>query len=86
MEFEFDPDKDARNKEKHQLSLADFSGFDADPLVIEDDRRDYGEQRFRAFGLIDGKPHSIAFTVRGNAMRLISFRRAHAKELRRYER
>ena len=86
MEFEFDPDKDARNKEKHQLSLGDFAGFDADPVVVEDDRSDYGEQRFRAFGLIDGKPHSIAFTVRGSAMRLISFRRAHSKELRRYER
>jgi hypothetical protein len=86
MAFEFDEDKDARNKEKHRLSLGDFPGFDTDPVVVEDDRRDYGEQRFRAFGLIDGKPHSIAFTVRGSAMRLISFRRAHAKELRRYER
>lgn len=86
MEFEFDPDKDARNLEKHQLSLGDFTGFDAGPVVVADDRRDYGEERFRAFGLIDGKPHSIAFTVRGGAMRLISFRRAHAKELRHYER
>lgn len=86
MEFEFDPEKDTRNKEKHRLSLGDFAGFDADPVVIADDRRDYGEERFRAFGLIGGKPHSIVFTVRGNAMRLISFRRAHAKELKRYER
>lgn len=54
--------------------------------MVEDDRRDYGEQRFRAFGLIDGRPHSVVFTVRGSAMRLISFRRAHAKEWRRYER
>jgi uncharacterized protein len=86
MEFEFDPEKDARNQAKHGLSLADFSGFDADPVVVADDRRDYGEERFRAFGMVDGKPHSIAFTVRGNAMRLISFRRAHAKELKRYDR
>ena len=85
-EVEFDPEKDAKNEEKHRLSLGDFAGFDSDPVVVEDDRQDYGEPRFRAFGLIDGKPHSIAFTVRGNAMRLISFRRARAKELRRYER
>ena len=86
MELEFDPDKDARNKEKHKLALSEFAGFDEEPVVIADERRDYGEKRFRAFGLIEGQPHSIAFTMRGNAMRLISFRRAHAKELKRYER
>lgn len=88
MEFEFDPEKDARNREKHGLSLGDFSGFDDDfdVVVLTDDRRDYGEERFRVFGMVDGKPHSLAFTVRGTAMRLISFRRAHAKELRRHGR
>lgn len=40
MEFDFDPDKDAKNMKKHQLSLGEFAGFDADPVVVEDDRRD----------------------------------------------
>lgn len=86
MRIEFDPDKDAQNLEKHGLSLSEFEGFDSEPVVVPDDRRDYDEERFRAFGLINGTAHSIAFTMRGKAMRLISFRRAHAKELRRYER
>jgi uncharacterized protein len=44
------------------------------------------ETRFRAFGRIEGKGHAVAFTMRGDEMRLISFRRAHEKEMRRYER
>jgi hypothetical protein len=85
METSFDPAKDAANIAKHGLSLADFTGFDAEPHVVEDDRFDYGEQRFIALGRIDGAPHCIVFTMRETAIRLISFRRAHEKELRRYE-
>lgn len=85
MEIEFDPAKDAANIAKHGVSLADFAGFDAAPVVIVDDRFDYGEERFVAFGRIDGRGHSIVYTVRGKVTRLISFRRAHEKEMRRYE-
>lgn len=85
MEIEFDPVKDEQNKEKHGLSLADFEGFDSDPVVVEDERQDYGEIRYRAFGRVDDKGHSIAFTIRDEKMRLISFRRARDKEMQRYE-
>jgi uncharacterized DUF497 family protein len=85
MDVEFDPTKDARNIAAHGLSLADFDGFDEEPVVVEDIRADYGERRLRAFGRIAGKGHCLVFTVRGGRMRLISFRRAHDKEMRRYE-
>lgn len=85
MQVEFDPAKDAANRAKHGLSLADFEGFDAEPVVNEDDRFDYGEKRFIARGRIAGVPHAIVYTRRGDVMRLIGFRRAHDKELRRYE-
>lgn len=85
MATTFDPAKDAENQAKHGLSLADFAGFDADPLVLVDDRFEYGETRFRAFGRIDGKGHCLVYTLRGGDLRLISFRRAHEKEMRRYE-
>ncbi len=84
MKTEFDPAKDAKNQARNGLSLADFTGFDAEPIVIEDTRFDYGEQRFIALGRIDGLPHSLVYTLRGNTLRLISFRRAHEKELRRH--
>jgi uncharacterized DUF497 family protein len=81
---EFDPEKDARNRARHGLSLADFAGFDAEPVVRVDDRQDYGEVRFIACGRIGGVPHAIVYTRRGETMRLISFRRAREKELRRH--
>jgi uncharacterized DUF497 family protein len=85
MRTEFDPAKDASNRAKHGLSLSDFSGFDDEPIVNEDGRFDYGEKRFVALGRIEGRPHAVIYTRRGEVMRLIGFRRAHEKELRRHE-
>lgn len=53
--------------------------------MLVDDRYNYGETRYRAFGRIDGEGHSMVYTVRGDNRRLISFRRGHDKEMRRYE-
>jgi uncharacterized protein len=84
VKITFDPAKDAANIAKHGLSLAEFVGFDALPTVTEDTRFDYGETRFVALGRIDGVPHAIVYTRRDDLMRLIGFRRAHEKELRRH--
>ena len=54
--------------------------------VFVDDRRDFGETRFRPFCRIDGQGFCLAFTVRDTAVRPISFRRAHEKEMRKYGR
>jgi hypothetical protein len=86
MEIEFDPAKDARNREDHKLSLADAVEFDlANAVVVIDDRHDYGETRYRAFGRVDGEGRCLVFTYRnGGNVRPISYRRAHEKEMRRY--
>ncbi len=79
--IEFDPKKDAINIENHHISLA--RSVDMEVLaVVADDRFD--EPRYRAYGLIDGRAHCLAFTMRGTNIRAISLRRAHAKEMRRY--
>lgn len=85
MDHEFDPAKDEANFTAHGLRLSDFAGFDIEPAVVEDERVDYGEARFRAYGRIDGKGHCLVYTEREAGPRLISFRRAHEKEMRRYE-
>jgi len=85
MDVEFDPTKDAANVAKHGLSLAEFVGFDAVPKVMTDDRYDYGKTRYRAFGRVAGIPHCFVYTLVPAGIRLISFRRAHEKEMRRYE-
>ena len=82
----FDPAKDLANQAKHGLSLADAVEFDlAGALVERDDRKDYGEVRYRAFGRIAKQGYCLVFTYTGSAIRIISFRRAHEKEMRRYD-
>jgi len=85
VRIEFDPEKDAANRAKHGLSLAEFEGFDGDPVTRVDGRRDYGEVRYRAFGRVNGQGRCVVFTLRADRMRLISYRPAREKEMRRYE-
>ena len=83
MKIEFDPVKDATNIDKHQISLARATDFEM--LAVQPDRRfDYGEERYRVWGFIDGVAFCLAFTTRGCKVRAISLRRAHAKEMKRY--
>ena len=85
MEVVFDPAKDAANIAKHGLSLADFRGFDNDPSVDVDDRYDYGETRLLVRGRIGGRGYWAVLALVDGCARIISFRRAHEKEMRRYE-
>ncbi|RYX90181.1 MAG: BrnT family toxin [Bradyrhizobiaceae bacterium] len=79
----FDDGKDEINKAQHGISLA--RAFDLEIVSFaEDDRFDYGEIRYRAWGYIDGKPYFLAYTLRKGEVRPISLRRAHAKEIRRH--
>jgi uncharacterized DUF497 family protein len=83
MGSRFDPDKDAKNIANHQISLA--RAFDMEVLKFaEDDRFDYGEVRYRAWGTIDGKACCLVYTMRDGSVRPISLRRAHDKEMKRY--
>lgn len=85
MDIEYDPAKDAINVAKHGLSLGGFIGFDDEPTVVVDGRSDYGETRFQARGRIEGKPFCLIYTESPTGIRIISWRRAHEKEMRRYE-
>jgi uncharacterized protein len=65
MKFAFDPAKDARNIEMRGISFADAARFEwANALVIEDTHENYGEPRYRAFGVIDNRLHALVFTPR----------------------
>lgn len=86
VQIEWDPAKNQSNKAKHGLDLAGaaevFGGLVA---VAEDLRRDYGEPRYKAIGMLGDMVVSVAFTVRGERVRVISLRRAGRKERRAYE-
>ena len=82
MDIEFDPAKDAANIAKHGISLARAAELEVQAYVA-DDR--FAEPRFRLYGLIDGEAYCVAGTMRGETIRVISVRRAHAKETRRHD-
>jgi len=85
MEFDWSEDKRRKNLIKHGLDFVDVSLIDwPTATVIEDIRADYGEARYWAFGLLNGRLHLVAFTLRGSKVRIISFRRANRKEEERY--
>lgn len=86
MDVEWDDDKDRRCRSERGFSFADvLPAFrDERRTVAVDDRYDYGEVRFRLFGRVAGRLFVIVFTKRGNVVRIISARRANAKERNRY--
>lgn len=85
MKIELDPEKDTLNRAKHGVSLAAAADMDFEVALVEPDHRhSYGEARFQAIGPISGRLHLLAFTMRGDALRAISLRRANARERRRY--
>jgi hypothetical protein len=83
MTDDFDPAKDAINQSKHGISLARWVDLDMS-VTYEDDRHDYGEPRYRAYGLIGDLAYCLTFTDRDGKVRPISLRCAHAKEMKRY--
>jgi uncharacterized DUF497 family protein len=57
-----------------------------DPFAIDflDDREDYGEQRLILVGMVESRLLIVAYTMRGDKVRLISAREAEPHERRRY--
>ena len=49
-------------------------------LTVEDDRRDYGEDRFITIGFLDGRMVVLVWTPRNDNPRIISMRRANERE------
>lgn len=83
--FEWD---ERKSKECAELRGFDFSivyEFDFETaMIVEDDRHDYGETRFKAFNTIGDKLYNVVFTVRGSRLRIISVRRVRKREGKRY--
>lgn len=86
MEISFDPAKDARNIADRGLSFARVAEFDFVTAIYSvDARRDYGEIRHRALGLLEGRVCALVFAETENGIRVISFRKANKREVQRYE-
>ena len=85
MEITFDPAKNERNIRERGLSFERAVDFDFETaLRVEDTRRDYGERRFVAVGFLDERLHVLCFMTIDTGIRVISFRKANAREVRQY--
>ena len=85
MRFSWSERKRAINLKEHGLDFLDAARvFEGLTFSYEDDRFDYGEQRFITLGLLAGVPVSIAHTETDDEIRVISFRKATSREARLY--
>jgi hypothetical protein len=86
VRFQFDPAKTSANLRKHGVSFADAEGVFADPLALHRADPDAeAEERFIAVGLSSGgELLVVAYTLRGESIRLISARRATRREAKDY--
>lgn len=80
MDSEFDPEKGAANKAKHGIDFeeAQVLWLDEDRCVIASDYA--AEVRELVIGRIGDKLWAAAVTYRGEAVRIISVRRARKRE------
>jgi uncharacterized DUF497 family protein len=87
MIFEWDEGKRRKNLEKHGVDFDRAYDFDWDgALIFPDHRLDYQEKREWALGLIEDRLYVVVFTLRGEACRIISMRKANDRERERYDR
>lgn len=52
--------------------------------VETDDGHDYGEPRHRLYGRVEGRLFVVVYTVRRRVFRIISARKANAREIRKH--
>jgi uncharacterized DUF497 family protein len=84
--FQWDDRKAASNCADHGVAFDVARDVFDDPFAIEqlDDRQYYGEDRFTIIGMARGRLLFVAYTMRGEAIRIISARGAEPREQREY--
>lgn len=85
MTYAWDPAKAAENRRKHGIELADAVGVFEDPYGLTRPDPEHAEERFVTLGrdLLD-RVVVVVWTQDEDALRLISARRATARERRQY--
>lgn len=81
MRFSWSEAKRRSNLSDHGLDFVDAPRvFDGVTYTFEDDRFDYGEERFVTLGQLDGVVVSIVHTESPQQIRVISLRKATKRE------
>jgi uncharacterized protein len=82
VRISYDPAKRQQNLAKHGLDFADAEEvFGGSVVTLLDQRRDYGEPRYRTFGYLRGRLVVLAWTPRRDQeRRIISMQKANGRE------
>jgi uncharacterized protein len=85
MEFAWDESKQVSNLHKHGIDFSDVPEIFRRAIVtVEDDRFNYGEERFVTFGMLQGRVVAVVHTESENYIRIISARKATKNEQKTY--
>ena len=84
--FEWDDAKATANYARHGVTFEAARLVFDDPFALDwfDDREDYSEERYATIGLVEGRLLYVAYTMRGDMIRIISARGAEPHERRKY--
>ena len=86
MHIEFDAAKNQANIVARGLSFVRVADFDFGTATLtQDTRKAYPEARFVAVGYLAKRLHVLCFTPVAGGVRVISFRKANAREVRDYD-
>ena len=85
MRISYDPAKNEQNIRSRRLSFDSAADFYFEgALYAVDERRDYGETRYVAIGMLGVRLHVLCFSETTDGIRVISFRKANTREVKRY--
>ncbi|MCI4410038.1 MAG: BrnT family toxin [Thiotrichales bacterium] len=86
-EFEWDEDKSLRCfvERGFDFAYAARAFFDPDRKIKPDLRYQYGEDRFTLTGYIEARLYVVTYTMRADVIRIISARKANAREVKNHE-
>ena len=84
--FQWNDTKAARNYADHGVRFEAARDVFKDPFAIDwlDEREPYGEERYVILGMVETRLLYVAYTMRGDTIRLISARGAEPHERRQY--
>ena len=86
MSVSYDSNKNKRNIEHRGLSFDRVADLDWDNAwIYQDERNEYNEIRFIAYSMLEKRLHFVCFTETEDGIRVISFRKANSREVKRYE-
>ena len=80
FEFEFDPNKSTSNKIKHGIDFEEAQALWLDLRRIEIEARTIGESRNLLIAMFRDEIWSAIFTLRKDAIRIISVRKSRKNE------